>query len=109
MFYIGRAESDIKVQKEGLCPANHRDLLRLTVALGGVDVLLQRQAEGTKERAICTTLPDSALLSVCIYASAPAGVRHSGTSNPFPPCLQPLQQFYQFISTDKTGVKQTEY
>jgi hypothetical protein len=66
-------------------------------------------AEGTRERVICTALPDSALLSVSIYASAPAGARHIGTSNPFPPCLQPLQQLYQFILTDITGVKLKEY
>ena len=95
-----------------------------------MELIILRPAEGTKERAICTVLPDSALHYYLgsrrplqqqsywslpfspkngLLCSAPAGARYIGTSNPFPPCLQPLQQFYQFISTDKTGVKLKEY
>jgi hypothetical protein len=44
-----------------------------------------------------------------LLRSAPAGAQYIGTSASFPPCLQPLQQFYQFISTDKTEVNPKEY
>ena len=93
-------------------------------------MLILGPAENTKESCICTALPDSALYYYVgsrrplqkqsywslplspkngLLYSAPAGARHSGTSNPLPPCLQPLQQFYQPISTDKAGVKLGEY
>jgi hypothetical protein len=42
-------------------------------------------------------------------ASAPAGARHIGTSKPFLRAFSHSSRFYQFVSTDKTGVKHKEY
>jgi len=49
------------------------------------------------------------VLLLGLLCSAPAGVRHIGISAFFPSCLKLFQQFYQFIATDKTGVKLKEY
>jgi hypothetical protein len=58
-------------------------------------IVLLRPAGGTKERSICDALPDSALLSVCVYASAPAGARYIATSEAF---LRASSHFSSFIS-----------
>jgi hypothetical protein len=68
----------------------------------------KRKAESTEERSICNALADSELLSVCIYAFAPAEARHIITSESFAlRAFSHSSQFYQPVLADKIGIKTT--